>query len=281
MANTAQQTFTSGTAVITGSGSGIGEAMAKQLAGYGMNVVIAEISEENGTKVAAEINASGGKALFVQTDVSNADSVKAMADKAYDTFGDVNVLVNNAGIGVMGKIWEISTDDWNRGVGINVMGIIYGIQSFVPRMLQSKSECYIANVASLASLTISPNNAPYISSKHMALSLTETLYVEMQNEANPVNVSIILPGVVKTSIMDNMTISNDSYADTLAMMTNVIVDKGMSAEEASDIFLNGMAQKDFWITSHPGVIDAAGAVRGEYIANQTLPVPVGDEIFRN
>jgi NAD(P)-dependent dehydrogenase (short-subunit alcohol dehydrogenase family) len=272
--------FKSGTAVITGAGSGIGEAMAKKVAAYGMNVVVAELNEDTGNKVCKDINDAGGNAIFVQTDVSKAEAVQNLADTAYDTFGSVELLVNNAGIGIMGSIWEISPENWQKGVGVNILGPIFGMQAFAPRMLKSDKTCYISNVASLAALTITANNAPYISSKHALLSLTESLYVEMQNEENPVKVSVVLPGIVKTGIMKNMTISNDSYGDTLAMMGGVLEDKGMTSEEAADIFLEGIAAGEFWITSHPKVIDASAQVRGTYLQEQTLPKPVGDEIFR-
>lgn len=277
---TPEKIFNSGTAVITGAGSGIGAAMAKQVALLGMNAVIAEIKAEAGKRVANEINEAGGSAIFVETDVADAASVKHLADVAYETFGSVELLVNNAGIGIMGSIWEISPENWQKGLGVNVLGPIFGMQTFAPRMLQSDKPCYITNVASLAALTTTANNAPYISSKHALLSLTESLYVEMQNEQNPVNVSVILPGIVKTDIMKNMTVSNDRYGDTLAMMGGVIEDKGMSSEEAAKIFLKGIAAGDFWITSHPQVIKASAKFRSEYLTTQSNPKAVGDEIFR-
>jgi len=277
----AQNAFNSGTAVITGAGSGIGEAMAKKVAAYGMNVVIAELDENSGNRVCEEIIKAGGNALFIQTDVSKAESVQNLADTAYNSFGSVELLVNNAGIGIMGTIWDISPENWQKGIGVNILGPIFGMQAFAPRMLKSEKTCYIANVASLAALTITANNAPYISSKHAVLSLSESLYVEMQNEANPVNVSVILPGVVKTDIIKNMTVSNDSYGDTRAMMGGVIEEKGMPVDEAADIFLEGIAAGEFWITSHPEVIDASSKMRAAYLMEQSLPQPVGDEIFKD
>lgn len=277
---TPEKVFNSGTAVITGSGAGIGEAMAKQLAILGMNVVVAELNEEAGSRVVDEIKKTGGNAIFVQTNVADAVSVKHLADIAYETFGSVELLVNNAGIGIVGSIWEISTDNWQRGIGVNVLGPIFGMQTFVPRMLKSDKPCYVANVASLASLSTLGNNGPYVSSKHALLSLTESLYVEMQNEENPVGVSVILPGVVKTDIVKNMTISNDSYGDTLTMMGGMIEDNGMSSEEAATIFIKGIAAGDFWITSHPEVTHASANTRAKFLTSQSNPKEeAGEEVF--
>ena len=274
-----EQAFSSGAAVITGAGSGIGEALAKLVASYGMSVVVADISEEGGQRVVADIKSSGGEAIFVETDVSDAAAVDNLADIAYQTYGDVQLLINNAGIGVMGNIWEISSDLWEKAVGVNILGPIFGIRAFAPRMLESSSKTYIANVASLASLSIAPGSAPYISSKHQLLALTESLYVEMQDQPNPVNVSIILPGVVTTGIMENQILSHDKYKDMQKMMGGVLTEKGMPADEAAKIYLDGVAAEEFWITSHPEVIDFSSKKRAEHLVERGKPFALGKEIF--
>ena len=240
---------------------------------------MAEVSEKNGERVAAEINAAGGEAIFVHTDVSDAASVENLASVAYEKCGDVTLLVNNAGIGVMGDIWEISAESWEKAVGVNILGPVFGIRNFAPKMLESKQKCYIANVASLASLSIAPSNAPYISSKHQLLALTESLYVEMQSQPNPVDVSIILPGVVITSIMENQILSDDKYKEVQKSMNSVLTERGMSADEAAKIFLTGIAAGDFWITSHPDVIEYSAKKRGAHLIERGMPFALGKEIF--
>ena len=274
-----EQAFGSGAAVITGAGSGIGEALAKLASSYGMRVVVADISEEGGHRVVSDINSSGGEALFVKTDVSDAASVDNLANIAYETYGDVQLLINNAGIGVMGNIWEISAELWEKAVGVNILGPIHGVRAFAPRMLESKNKTYISNVASLASLSIAPASAPYISSKHQLLALTESLYVEMQAQPNPVNVSIILPGVVTTGIMKNQILSDDKYKEMQTMMGGVLSEKGMPADEAAKIYLEGVAAEEFWITSHPEVIDFSSKKRAEHLVERGKPFALGKEIF--
>ena len=274
-----EQAFNSGAAVITGAGSGIGEALAKLAASYGMSVVVADISQEGGERVVSDIKSSGGDAIFVKTDVSDAVAVDNLADIAYKTYGDVQLLINNAGIGVMGNIWEISADLWEKAVGVNILGPIHGVRAFAPRMLKSNSKTYIANVASLASLSIAAGSAPYISSKHQLLALTESLYVEMQDQPNPVNVSIILPGVVTTGIMENQILSHDKYKDMQKMMGGVLTEKGMPADEAAEIYLDGIAAEEFWITSHPEVIEFSSKKRAEHLVQRGKPFALGKEIF--
>ena len=120
-----EDAFADGTAVVTGAGSGIGEGLARACAQFGMNVVLADIAEDRLNKLAAEINAAGGTALPVVTDVTDIAALERLADAAYERFGAVKLVVNNAGIETIGFSWEIPDETWDRLLGINIRGVVH------------------------------------------------------------------------------------------------------------------------------------------------------------
>ena len=141
--------------MVTGAGSGIGEGIARAAAGLGMKVVVADIDAGRLERVAAEIRAQGGVALSVPTDVADAASVAALAAATRGRFGDVRLLVNNAGIEVAGYTWDLSALDWERAVRVNVLGVVHGARSFLPRMIEAGTPAYVANLSSLGGLSMS------------------------------------------------------------------------------------------------------------------------------
>lgn len=274
-----KEALSGGAAVITGAGSGIGAALARQSAQIGLKVVVAELSPERGERIAADIRAAGGEALFVQTDVTKRQSLEALADAAYEAYGDVRLLINNAGVSILGAIWEIGDAEWDRGLGVNLHGVLNGVRAFAPRMLARSAPAYICNVASIASLAMASNAGPYTVAKHAVLSLSECLYIEMQSRPKPVHVSVALPGVVETRILEDTTIASDAYAEQRKAMSRVIAEIGMPVEEAAQIILNGIAAKNFWITTHPEHLKAMAQSRADYLLGQQFPKPAGTEIF--
>jgi short-subunit dehydrogenase len=273
-----ESVFKSGTAVITGAGSGIGEAMAKLAAKNGMNVVVAELSEERGIKVAKDINSSGGQATFIKTDVGSAESVNALSSKAYEIYGDVQLLVNNAGISTLGAIWEISEQDWHNTMNVNVHGPINGIRAFVPRMLQSDKPCYISNVASTAGILSLGFCSTYFSSKHALVSITESLYLEMQQKPNPINVSLIMPGMIATRFMEDMNVANSQYDGQMSGMRSHIAKSGMSVDAAAQIFLEEIAEGRYWITSHKDELEVYAKSRANYLLERGFPKAVEKDL---
>jgi NADP-dependent 3-hydroxy acid dehydrogenase YdfG len=136
-----------GVAVITGAGSGIGEGLARHAAEIGMTVVLADIAKDRIDKVAADIVAEKGKALAVPTDVSKPEALEALADAAYNAFGEVRLLINNAGIETLGYTWEIPAATWDKTLGININGVVHGVRAFVPRMIAAGKPAFIANTS--------------------------------------------------------------------------------------------------------------------------------------
>ena len=190
------------TAVVTGAASGIGRGLATLLAAEGMSVVLADIEEEALAKTTSELAADGAVVEAVVTDVSDASSVQALADAAVATFGAVHVLCNNAAVaGRFGRTWAASLEEWHWVFEVNVMGVVHGIRSFVPILLE-QDEAHIVNTGSAACFEALPGMGLYASSKHAVLGLSEALRRELAGRGANVGVTVLMPGgVVRSSIM--------------------------------------------------------------------------------
>ena len=173
-------------AIITGAGSGIGEATAKRFVEEGAKVIIAEINGDNGKKVADEINSNGGAANFIETDVASSDSVKSMIEKTVSIYGSPEILINNAGIAVFDDPLKLSEEDWKKCFSVDLDGVWYGCQHVLPYMLDKKKGS-IVNIASVHSFQIIPKTFPYPVAKHGVLGLTRALAVDYANKGIKIN----------------------------------------------------------------------------------------------
>ena len=189
------------TAVVTGAASGIGLALARQAAAAGMQVALADVEGDAVRQAAKEIEGSGGRAIGVVTDVTRPDALRELADRTLDAFGAVHLVFNNAGVfAAGGPIWETPLADYEWQFAVNVMGIVHGIRTFVPILLEQGEEGHVVNTASMAAVTTSPLSSAYYASKHAALSLSETLYHELSQRGAKVGVSVLCPELVDTRI---------------------------------------------------------------------------------
>lgn len=190
-------------AVITGAGSGIGAALAWRYARAGMKIVAADIDQAAAEAVRAGLAGAGYTALAVRTDVASETEVAALADAAYRAFGSVDLLCNNAGVVPSGRFraaWEYTQEDWRWCLDVNLMGVVHGIRSFVPRMLEQGTEAHIVTTASIAGLISSAASVPYGAAKHGAVVVTEALYAALRERGAPIGVTVLCPGVVNTNI---------------------------------------------------------------------------------
>ena len=190
-------------AVITGAASGIGRALADRCVQEGMKAVLADVEVDALAKAEAGLKASGATVLAVPTDVSQARSVAALAQKTLEAFGAVHLLCNNAGVGSEAAIWESTLEEWEWVMGVNLWGVIHGVRAFVPIMLAQDTECHIVNTASMAGLISGPGLGAYKVTKHAVVSLSETLHHELAERAAKVRVSVLCPGFVNTRIMES------------------------------------------------------------------------------
>jgi NAD(P)-dependent dehydrogenase (short-subunit alcohol dehydrogenase family) len=189
-------------AVVTGAASGIGRAMVASFIDVGMQVVMADIDEKRLENTVHAFKKSGGNVLGVPMDVSDAKQVQALAQKTLDHFGAVHVLSNNAGVSYAARSsWETPLEGWKWVLDVNLMGVVHGIQTFLPIMLEQNSEAHVVNTASVAGLLMNVFNVPYGVSKHAVVALSESLHLELLFRNAKVNVSVLCPGPVNTDIM--------------------------------------------------------------------------------
>ncbi len=262
-----------GVAVITGAGSGIGAGIARRAGFLGMTVVVADIDQASAARVAAEIVAAGGKAEAIVVDVSKHAELDRLADLVFDKYGKVRLLVNNAGIETLGFSWEIPAERWEATLNINVHGVVHGVRAFVPRMLASGEECWIANLASIGAFGIMPTQAAYLVTKHAVQSFSENLFLELQLAQAPIHLSSVIPGYVKTAIFAEND-RKDEPADAAhhrQTMSAMMQNHGMDADEAGRIILEGVAAGRFWVSTHPETTKQMVAGRIAYFQDQTDP----------
>ena len=187
-------------AVITGGASGMGRAMADRFGAAGARIMIADVEGPAMDAAVAEMNDAGIDAVGVLTDVSSERDMDELAEAALSRFGQVNVVCNNAGVGGGGLMDELTTADWEWILGVNLWGVIHGIRVFLPHLLEH-GDGHIVNTGSIAGHTSYPNIGPYNASKHAVVTISETLYNELQDRGSSVGVSVLCPGLVTTNII--------------------------------------------------------------------------------
>jgi NAD(P)-dependent dehydrogenase (short-subunit alcohol dehydrogenase family) len=268
-------------AVITGAGRGIGRGIALQCAKEGMKVVLAGIGLESLTRTNSDLRAMGAESLVVQTDVSLLEQVENLAEKSYAAFGSVDLLVNNAGVAVPASVLDSSMDDWNWVMGVNFYGVLYGVRTFIPRMIAQGTPSHVVNVSSLSG--IYPGGGHYGVSKHAVVVLSESLYYELAQKASPVHVSVYCPGWVSTEF-DTIERSRPGRfranatlpADDIRPGWRESLEGGISIEESAQIMFEGIRHNRLYVgpkafrASSP---DLEEAVRGraQNILNEQNP----------
>ncbi|MEV4953926.1 MULTISPECIES: SDR family NAD(P)-dependent oxidoreductase [Paenarthrobacter] len=193
--------FEGKTALVTGGGSGLGEAISKDLAKNGVNVVVVDVNLEAATRVAEQITADGGKAVPFQGNTAVAEDSKKAVDFAVESYGALNYAVNNAGIGgASAPVGEIDIEDWDRVIAINLSGVLYGMRYQVPAILAAgASEGAIVNMASIHGAVAAPGNAAYTAAKHGVVGMTKNAAAEYG--AQGLRVNAIGPGYIDTPLL--------------------------------------------------------------------------------
>lgn len=184
-------------AVITGAGGGIGAALARQFASEGAQLVLADLDEEAVARTVTEVRRNyDADVLSSHTDVTDPDAVDLLAAATVERFGRVDVVCNNAGIVAGGPAWNISLEDWRRVIDVDLWGVINGVRSFVPILLEQPGPTHLVNVASMAGVVPYAGIAPYVVAKHGVVALSEVIARDLRDVHASVGVSVICPGYV-------------------------------------------------------------------------------------
>ena len=246
-------------AVVTGAASGIGQGLARRSVAEGMRLVMADVEEEALKEAASELEGAGSEVLAVRCDVSKPEQVESLAAEAYDRFGAVHLLCNNAGVFQGGIAWERTLADWEWVMGVNFWGMLHGIRSFVPRMLAGGEEGHIVNTSSLAGLLSMGYSGPYVASKFAALALTECLGHDLASQGAPIGVSVLTPQLVDTKIADaarNRPDEPPSEAQApdahfvAGALRDLTAHQGMPPDEVAGIVFDAVQAGRFYIYTH-------------------------------
>ena len=227
-------------AVVTGGGSGIGRATALLLARHGARVHVADLQSDTADDVARTIEAAGGSAVAHALDVSDPDAVEAFAETVFAAEGHVDILHNNAGIGHAGNIEATTIEDWQRVIGVNLLGVAYGIQAFIPRMLQQGRPASVVNTASQAGLLPAAKLAPYCASKYGVVGLSEALNAELSKRG--IHVSAICPGIIDTPIVSTGVMRGD-VAEIQGQISSFYAKHGASPDEVAQAVLKAIDKR--------------------------------------
>jgi len=188
-------------AVITGGAGGIGLAMARAFGQRGMKVAIVDVEAETCTQAVEALRHEGIEGIGCACDVSDRESLAGVAAKILATFGKVHILCNNAGVSRAGPIETIASSDWDWVIGVNLKGLVHGLQLFLPHMKAHGEEGHIINTASINGVAGAPLAGPYSATKFAVVGISEVLAAELQG--TPIGVSVLCPSWVKTRMLDN------------------------------------------------------------------------------
>jgi len=259
------QNFKGKTAVLTGAGSGFGLECARIGAKLGMNLVLVDVQQDALDKAAAELSAQGVQVLARKVDVAHAQAMEQLAADVKARFGAPHFVFNNAGVGAGGLVWENSVADWEWVLGVNLWGVVHGVRLFTPMMLEAAKsdpsyQGHIVNTASMAGLLTPPNMGIYNVSKHAVVSLTETLYQDLQLVSDQVSASVLCPYFVPTGIsQSHRNRPSDLAADKptasqligQAQSDKAVGSGKVSAADVAQKVFDAVAEGRFYIYSHP------------------------------
>jgi len=276
-------------AVVTGAASGIGLAMAEAFAGEGMKVVLADVDEAALEAARARLTEKGAEATSVPTDVSDAASVDALREATLSSFGAAHVICNNAGVGGGGPAWEVPLATWQWVFGVNFWGVVHGIRSFVP-VLVEQGEGHVVNTASAAGLLATPFMAPYTATKFAVVATSETLRLDLTGRN--VGVSVLCPMWVRTRIHESdrnappevvaaqeEPAADRATAEAFRGFIAGLVESGMEPGDVAAQVVSAVKEDRFWVLPHPEV-GAAAAARGAQIAAGKNPQFSFGELLR-
>ena len=251
--------FTGRVAVVTGGASGIGLGMVRAFAGAGMKLVVADLDAEAMAAVDKELTDGGTEVITQRCDVSDLDQVQALADAAIERFGSVNVLCNNAGVGIPTATHKMKLDDWRWIIDVDLWGPIYGVNVFLP-LIEEAGEGHINATSSMAGLVASQMMGAYNVAKHGVVALMATLARDLRGRNSPITASVLCPGPINTNISRNSVTyrparakpaADGATSGKVAASIQASLERGMHPDEVGRLVLDAIANDQFWVLTHP------------------------------
>ena len=278
------QDFVGKTAVLTGAGSGFGLECARIGAARGMHLVLVDVQQDALDAAQAEMEAAGAQVLARKVDVSNAAQMEQLAADVKARFGAPHFVFNNAGVGAGGLVWENSVADWDWVLGVDLMGVVHGVRLFTPMMLEAAAKDpsyrgHITNTASMAGLLTAPNMGIYNAAKAAVVSLTETLYHDLNLVTDQIGASLLCPYFVPTGItssernrQDAPQAAQQTKSQLIGQaMSNKAVSSGkITAGEIAHRVFDAISANQFYVFSHPKALGNVQS-RMENIVSVTNP----------
>lgn len=287
--------FAGRVAVVTGGAGGVGRALGERFGKEGMKVVLADLMPEPLDEAVEALRADGHEVTGIVTDVSELESVEALRDRAYEEYGAVHVLCNNAGVGAgaEGKVWEHTLNDWGWGLSVNLWGMIHGIKAFVPAMLEAGEEGHVVNTSSgNGGIAPIPSTAIYATTKAAVTTLTEVLYGQLRSVDSRIGVSVLYPGpkVLKTGLLESSRHRPEKWANPTPRTTPYTTIESFEArmraagiepdytpvESVAEETLAGIREDRFWILPASRRTDAKIRARADSMLERSAPTYLED-----
>jgi NAD(P)-dependent dehydrogenase (short-subunit alcohol dehydrogenase family) len=259
-------------AAITGAASGLGREFARFAARERMRVALADVQRDALDVVVNELKRTGAVVISDVVDVAQAAQVQRFAEHAFSAFGNVHLLINNAGVGGGGYVWESTARDWQWVMGVNLMGVVHGLQHFVPRMLEANKRGeagHIVNTASIAGWLTAPLMGVYNVSKHAVVALSETLYHDLRLAQSSLGVSVLCPAFVPTGIalshrfrpaeLLNPDALTASQRIAQSASEKAVASGKITAEQIAQLTFDAVRENRFYVFTHPQILPSVRA----------------------
>ena len=269
--------------MITGAASGFGRELARLAARQRMRLALADVQRDALDVVVNELKRAGVVVISDVVDVAQSAQVQRFAEHAFSAFGSVHLLMNNAGVGGGGYLWENTARDWQWVMGVNLMGVVHGVQHFVPRMLESNQRGepgHVVNTASIAGWLAAPLMGVYNVSKHAVVALSETLHHDLKLAQSTIGVSVLCPAFVPTGIAQshrsrpvellNADALTASQRIAQSASERAVASGKITAEEIAQMTFDAVRENRFYVFTHPQILPSLRA-RFEAVLSGAAP----------
>ena len=255
--------FNNKVAIITGAGNGFGFEIAKECADRKMKLVLADIDKKDLEAAVSFLKNRGAEVTGVVCDVTLDEEVGKMVDKAMDSYGRIDFLVNNAGVAISGPVWQLPLQDWDWILGANIMSQVYAMRRVIPIMLKQNDKCHILNVASVAGLITSNGMPAYHTTKHASVALSESTSYDLQAINANINMSVFCPGFVQTDLHNHerhrperFMDKSDPYYSSPEYYSGLkraefVIKTGMPIDSIGMSVMKAIEEDQFYILTHP------------------------------